>query len=298
MSTWRPTRESQRLLGASQTLLSEYSESITLRQLYYLLVREGLVDYSESAYRKVKNLMINARKYGSVPPTTFSYEIEPTDDTIYADPMRFLNNSVKEYRIPRTLGQNNYVEIWVEREPLKVYLDSVVKVLDVPVYVTGGYSSLSFVFEASQRLKEASKRDGSPRVIYLSDFSPASLNMFESQVTEIGNHLGLTPNQASAIMLKSCVEPEHIVRFDLPIFNELPSTQKTALFESTYSTRLQALGLPPICTVEIESLNPKALSAILSNILGSLFSADKVREVIELEKHNKELMYKFLEGKS
>lgn len=285
--TWKPTKESSRLLLESQRLINEYSGSITLRQLFYLLAAKGLVSFDEAAYRKVKNLMINARKSKRVPPTTFASEVVLPDETVFGDVDSYLNDCLTKYRIPRTYEQPNYVEIWVEREPLKVFIDSLVSEYDIPVFVTGGYSSLSFVFEAAQRIELSAERKGSPRILYFSDFSPASTNMFESQVTEISSHLSLTREEAAAIMLKVCVEPEHIIKFDLPILDVLPSTSKTALFEEQYSETLETLGLPRIPLVEIESLNPFDLADIVSNVLFSLTDQTTLGEIAILEDKNK-----------
>lgn len=285
--TWKPTKESSKLLLESQRLINEYSGSITLRQLFYLLADKGLVSLDETAYRKVKNLMINARKSQRVPPTTFASDVVLPDEEMFGTVDKYLESCVKHYRIPRTFDQPNYVEIWVEREPLKVFIDSLVSEYDIPVYVTGGYSSLSFVFEAAQRIELSAERKGSPRILYFSDFSPASTNMFESQVTEVSSHLSLTREEAAAIMLKVCVEPEHIIKFDLPILDTLPSTSKTTLFEDQYSDTLEALGLPRIPLVEIESLNPFDLADILSNVLFSLTDQNTLGEVAILEDKNK-----------
>ncbi len=293
--TWRPTKESSSLLLESQRLLNEYSGSITLRQLFYLLTGSGHIKFDETAYRKVKNLMINARKHGRVPPTTFADDPSLTDLEVYRNADDYIANSVKRYRIPRTFDQPNHVEIWVEREPLKVFMDSLVAPYDIPVYVTGGYSSFSFVFESARRLSASTVRQGSPRVLYFSDFSPASINMFESQVSEVSSHLGLTRDEANAIMVRVCVEPEHILKFDLPILEAAPATPKTALFESMYSDMLEYIGLPRIPIVEIEALNPTDLSDIVSNILFSLTDQNTLSDVARLEDKNRRALKSYLE---
>lgn len=294
--SWKPTKESAALLQESQRMLDEYSGSITLRQLFYLLVNSGKVTFDETSYRRVKNLMINARKNGRVLPTTFAPNVANVDQDIYGDPRKYLDHCVSSYRVPRTFKQPNHIEIWVEREPLKVFMDSLVEEYDIPVYVTGGYSSFSFVFEAAQRIRDSAARVGSPRILYFSDFSPASTNMFESQLSELSNHLELTKDEISSIMLRTCVEPEHIIKFGLPVLETVQSTSKTALFESLYSDTLVALGLPRIPIVEIESLNPSDLSDIVSNVLFSLTDQNTFSDVAILEDKNKTAIANILGG--
>lgn len=287
MANWRPTKDSSELLRHCQRVLGEYDSSITLRQLYYILASEGHVSLDEASYRKVKNLMINARKASKVPPTTFSKPYKALDESVYSTAASYLEDCVGSYRIPRTYNQPNHVEIWVEREPHKVFVESVVSEYDVPVFTTGGYSSFSFVFDAAKRIESSAERRGSPRILYLSDFSPSSVNMFESQVSEISSHLSMSREEVEAIMLRVCVEPEHIIRYDLPIIESARPTQKTALFEATYSDLLETLGLPKVPFVEIESLNPKDLEEIINNVLFSLTDQEVLTKVPILESDNR-----------
>jgi len=294
--SWKPTKDSASLLLACQNLIGEYSGSITLRQLFYLLVATGHIDYSETSYRKVKNLMINARKHGRVPPTTFSYDKSVPSDAVYGDPQAYLTKCYSDYRIPRTYNQPNHIEIWVEREPHKTFVSSLVSEYDIPVYVTGGYSSFSFVFEAAKRIEASVDRAGSPRVLYLSDLSPASINMFESQVSEISSHLDLTREEVDAIMLRVGLEPEHVVKFDLPILEEISPTQKTVLFEDKYSDLLEMFDIPRIPIVEIESLNPIDLADVVSNVLFSLTDQDVLGDVAILEDKNRKILDAVIKG--
>lgn len=287
---WRPTKDSAALLLECQRLLMEYSGSITLRQMFYLLVAEEKIDFSEASYRKVKNLMINARKAGRVPPTTFSAAAPAPDDTLYGDVDRYLRKCFREYRIPRTYGQPNHIEIWVEREPHKIFLNSLIGEYDIPVYVTGGYSSFSFVFEAAKRIEQSTDRDGSPRILYFSDLSPASINMFESQVSEISSHLTLTRDEVDAIMLRVGIDPEHVVKFDLPVLESVRPNQKTKLFEDRYSDTLEDIGYPRLPIVELEALNPVDFSEIVANVLFSLTDQRALEDVALLEDKNKQLL--------
>lgn len=290
MSTWRPTKDSANLLLECQKLLNEYSGTITLRQLFYLLVADGHLDLNETAYRKVKNLMINARKSGRVPPTTFSSNTRSIDDSVYGDVEVYLRKCLQDYRIPRTFNQPNHIEVWVERDPHRIFVQSLVQEYDIPVYVTGGYSSFSFVFESAKRIEMSAQRSGSPRILYFSDFSPASLNMFESQVSEISSHLSLTREEVDAIMLRVGLEPEHLVKFNLPVLDTLNPSQKTILFEKMYSDVLEEIGYPRIPVIELESLNPIDFSEIITNVLFSLTDHKVLEEVAIIEDRNKQAL--------
>ena len=291
--SWKPTKDSLSLLLECQKLIEEYSGTITLRQMFYLLVNSGHAELNEASYRKIKNLMINARKFNRVPPTTFAEKNILIDEAIYNTADSYLKACASDYRIPRTFNQPNHIEVWVERQPHKVFINGLLSEYDIPVYVTGGYSSFSFVFEAAKRIEASAERRGSPRILYFSDLSPASINMFESHVSEISTHLGLTREEADAIMLRVGLDPEHLVKFDLPVLDTVPSTQKTTLFESKYSDILESIGYPKLPIVELESLNPADFSDIVSNVLFSLTDQSVLEDVALIEDRNRKALLDF-----
>jgi hypothetical protein len=215
---------------------------------------------------------------------------------VYGDANEYLSKCSRDYRIPRTYNQPNHIEIWVEREPHRTFISSLVSEYDIPVYVTGGYSSFSFVFEAAKRIEASVERNGSPRILYLSDLSAPSINMFESQVSEISSHLSLTKDEVDAIMLRVGLEVEHLIKFDLPVLEEVGSTQKTTLFESRYSDVLEKFDYPRIPVVEIESLNPTDLAEIVSNVLFSLTDQSVLEDVALLEDRNRSILSHVIEG--
>lgn len=289
---WKPQGESSRLLIAAQKFLHEYSEFITLRQLFYLMVDKGYLDNTESSWRKLKTLMLRARKHGRVSPRAFSLNKYNEDTQYTVEAEEYLTEAIKKYRIPRTYKQPNYIEIWVEREPLNTFLEHLLGDYDIPVYVTGGYSNYSFIYSACERLRNSVHREGSPRVLYFSDFSVASFQMYDSLLEELAGTLKLTPTEMASIVFKVGVLPEQMVKYDLPVCYTTSKDVKNKKFFELYGDALSLLGLPSNTCVEIEALNPMDLSEIVHNVVFGLLDQAVLSEVAHEEADNIERLRK------
>lgn len=280
---WNPQGRSLALLHACQRIFQEYSEYVTLRQTFYLLVEEGSLRNDEASWRKLKTLTLKARKHGRIPAKSFSVSNNPTKTTYAVEAKEYLEKTLKDFRIPRSYGQANYVEIWVEREPLNNFVEHLLGEYDVPVYVTGGYSNYSFVHSAAERLKDSTSREGSPRILYLSDFSASSFKMFEILSEELGEELGLSRQEVSSILFKVAVLPEHIVKYNLPVCYTASKEARSPKFDELYGDVIDLLELPDKACIEIESINPKSLSNLLHNVIFGLLDQGTMSEVAAKE---------------
>src|SRR5699024_8519131 len=88
-----------------------------------------------------------------------------------------LHQSKITYR--RSLWDNVYedVEIWLEKEALRGVFYPITQKYDVPLYITKGFSSLSFVFDAAQEIKH---RDHPTYVYLFTDRDPSGMKVAES----------------------------------------------------------------------------------------------------------------------
>ncbi len=294
--SWNPQGRSKKLLVECQRYFNDYSEFVTLKQLFYLLVQDGLLRNDEASWRKLKTLTLKARKHGRMDPMAFSLNKHATETTYTADADSYLQKMVKDFRIPRTFDQSNYFEIWVEREPLNVFVENLLREYDIPVFVTGGYSNFSFTYSAAERIRDSLSRDGAPRILYLSDFSASSFKMFEILSEELGNELGLARSEVGSILFKGAVLPEHIVKFNLPACYTPSHEKRSKRFNELYGDLMQLMCLPEDACVEVESLNPKDLSTIIHNVMFGLLDQDTMAAVAQKEAESLNLLRAKLKG--
>jgi len=294
---WSPQGRSLKLITACLRYFEEYSESVTLKQLFYLMVEDGLLRNDEASWRKLKTITLKARKYKRLPATSLSLNKHPVKTSYTVEPADYIEKMVRDFRIPRTYGQDNYVEIWVEREPLNIFVEHLLGKYDIPVYVTGGYANYNFIYSAAQRLKDSTSRKGSPRIVYLSDFSASSFKMFEMLSEELGSELGLTRQEVGSVLFKAAVLPEQFIKFNLPKCFTPSKEEKSARFSALYGDVLGVMGLKTNTCVEIESLNPKDFSDLLHNIVFGLLDPDTLAEVARKEADSLVRIKDTLDGK-
>ena len=85
-----------------------------------------------------------------------------------------LRGTVQCYRQDRWSNQDAYVEVWCEKEAMAGVLYEITEPWDVPLMVTRGYPSLSFLYEAAQSVLAKGKPAW---VYYLGDHDPTGLDI-------------------------------------------------------------------------------------------------------------------------
>jgi hypothetical protein len=90
---------------------------------------------------------------------------------------QFLEITKKTYRRMLWNDQDTYVEIWCEKDALAGVLYDITAPWDVPLMVTRGYPSESFLHEAAEAIKEQSKE---AYVYYFGDYDPSGVDIAES----------------------------------------------------------------------------------------------------------------------
>jgi hypothetical protein len=84
-------------------------------------------------------------------------------------------------------GQNNYVEVWIEKDALSGVLSRVTKKYGIYILVNRGYSSVSAMYDAFVRFRDKIEEGKRCHIIYLGDHDPSGKDMIrdiESRLVE------------------------------------------------------------------------------------------------------------------
>jgi hypothetical protein len=156
--------------------LLEKDNPQTVRQLFYRLVSVGAIPKTEQAYKNIVVRLTGQMRLEKEIP--FSWLADNTRWTrkppSYESLEQMLEESQGTYR--RTLWKNqpDYVEIWLEKEALAGVLYEVTEVWDVPLMVTRGYPSLSFLHGAASQIEEVFKP---VFLYYFGDLDPSGIDI-------------------------------------------------------------------------------------------------------------------------
>ena len=92
---------------------------MTLRQLYYQLVSRDIIPNSKPEYAKLSTLLTEARMYGLIDWNFIEDRIRiPKMSSQWDSIPDLVQSSIASYRKKRWEGQENYVEVWVEKYDL------------------------------------------------------------------------------------------------------------------------------------------------------------------------------------
>lgn len=173
------SKDTQELLGKIIAVIDEYEKQhyqITLRQLFYQLVSRGIVRNEQRNYEKIGRLLTRARLCGKVDWKAIVDRVRvPNMASEWPDIRSLVDSAIKSYRKKRHAGQQNYVEVWVEKDALSGILEPITRKYHVNLMVTRGYSSISAMYEAAGRFTWTGGRD--LHILYLGDHDPSGLDM-------------------------------------------------------------------------------------------------------------------------
>ena len=149
---------------------------MTVRQVFYRLVSNGVIEKREGEYKAtVCRLLAEMRLHGELP---FHWIADNTrwqrKPTTYSSLESALRRTYEAYRRSIWDTQDVYVEIWCEKDALAGVLYDVTEEWDVPLMVTRGYSSLSYLHGAAQAIAHLDK----PALLYyFGDHDPSGMDI-------------------------------------------------------------------------------------------------------------------------
>lgn len=185
----RPRRtrgELDRLHQALYDLLAN-DHPMTVRQVFYRAVSAGIVPKTEAAYKNsVGRSLVAMRRSGVLP---WSWIADNTrwqrKPTTYSTMEQALERTARCYRRALWDNQEAYVEVWTEKDALAGVLLDVTREWDVPLLVTKGFSSVSYLYEAAQTIAAT----GKPAYLYyFGDHDPSGIHIdrsIEKQLREM-----------------------------------------------------------------------------------------------------------------
>ncbi len=161
----------------------------TLRSMFYRLYVRELIPNTRSAYGSLVHATVKARMDGILSLDCFYDEVRSVVmnfSEVYMTPDEWieryvtsLKNLPKRYPnlIPRWHNQPNYVEVWTEKSAMIGSLRPLLADIDVRIVPFVGYTSLTFLKEAADRIRQQKNRGKKVYIFYYGDFDPSGEHM-------------------------------------------------------------------------------------------------------------------------
>jgi len=255
-----------RLFLGFNSILDEYDEQVTVRQLYYQFVARGWIVNNAKAYSNFDKSLTKARDFGLVDwnriidraRQVLAGEREPTFDLAEGfDPADRVRSQIREafdseayyYDLRKWHGQPYHVEVWTEKDALAGVMEPICRNQGVNLVVARGYCSYTFKMEGSSRLAN----DGRQGVIlYFGDLDPSGWDMCE----------GLRKGLPEVEICRIALNPDRIP--DLPANPVKEQDPRSKGFQETFP---QFKGK---CW-ELDALPPDQLRSLVSDSIARYF---------------------------
>lgn len=129
--------------------------SLTLRQVYYQMVSRDIIPNSQRSYKNLGNLISEGRLAGLIDWNAIEDRTRNLRSrSKWESPQEIIDAVARQYHIDYWEGQENYVEVWVEKDALVGIVGKICDRLDVPYFSCRGYTSQSELWGAAMRLRK------------------------------------------------------------------------------------------------------------------------------------------------
>ena len=221
---------------------------MTVRQVFYRLVSEGVIDKTEGQYKStVVRLLTQMRLDDEVP---FEWIADNTrwmrKPRTWSSLESMLKRSTETYRRSVWDNQNVYVEVWTEKDAIAGILSEETETWDVPLMVVRGFSSLTFLHSAAETIAAQGKP---AHLYYFGDYDPSGLvipQKVEQRIREFAPHTEIH-------FVRVAVNPEQITEMKLPT-------------RPTKKTDSRAKGFTGE-SVEVDAIAPRTLRKMVSDCI-------------------------------
>ena len=169
------------IIRQANEIIADYAAQgfrLTLRQLYYQFVARDLVANTQRSYKRLGNIISDARLAGlvdwdAIEDRTRSLEHNPH----WHDPAAIVAAAARSFRIDKWADQPCRVEVWIEKEALVGVIERICRDLDVAWFACRGYVSQSEQHAAGRRFASYIDAGQDVVLLHLGDHDPSGLDM-------------------------------------------------------------------------------------------------------------------------
>ena len=251
--------------------------SLTLRQVYYQMVARDIIPNNERSYKNLGALINDARLAGLID----WHSIEDRTRNLrgrsqWDEPKEVIRSAAYSYHLDYWTGQENYVEVWVEKDALVGIVGQACQELDVNYFSCRGYVSQSEMWQAARRMKRKQEEGRQIVLLHLGDHDPSGIDM--SRDIQNRNVLfGVTGIEFHRIALNM----EQIERYSPPPNPAKLSDSRAKDYIDQYGTE----------SWELDALEPGVISGLIEENVLRYRDDSLYREIKGREDREKQRLY-------
>lgn len=291
---WNGRKET--VVSQIQQIVDEYQRAgytLTLRQLHYQFVSNvpGYINH-DTAYKKLGRILDDCRYCGAIDWDAIEdrgrvphlpYFVEDIPDA--------LNDTINSYRLDLMRGQENYIEVWTEKDALSGIFRKSTDRFHVRLVVNKGYTSSSAIYDSYERLSDRISSGQSAKILYFGDHDPSGLDMVRDvrerlvMMFENGDRLGYEPTDDQFEIIPIGLTMAQIKKYKLP-------PNPTKMTDTRSDKYIAEFG--KTCW-EVDALRPDVLTEIVESNIKDLIDVGAFNDMVKQTKNDIKKLKSFIE---
>jgi hypothetical protein len=256
--------------------LLEKDRPMTVRQVFYRLVSQSVIGKTEAEYKStVVRLLTEMRLASDIP---FGWIADHTrwmrKPNTFSSMKSALLQTAEDYRRSLWDNQEVYVEVWLEKDALAGVLYEETEPWDVPLMVTRGYSSLSYLYEAAQVIRKQRKP---AYLYYFGDYDPSGVDITHN----VEKRLREFAPEATIHFSRVAVTEDQIRQWKLPT----RPTKKTDSRSKGFAGE----------SVEVDAIEPRLLRELVRGCIMRHIDPQAHRVLRQAEDRERQILVKLQE---
>lgn len=282
----RPIKRHRRTRDEMQTIreglyhILEQDNPQTIRGLFYQAVTRGLVPKTEAAYKNtVIRLMGDMRKDGIIP---YGWIADNTRwmrrPSAYGSAEDALLQAWQYYRLDIWARLPDYVEVWCEKDALAGVIFEETSEWCVPLMVSRGFASLSFLHSAGQEIRDQWEKYGKTTYIYyFGDLDPSGVSISKNIERSLEEYSG----DAQVIFQRVAVTHDQVLELNLPTRPTKPTDTRAKTWEGD--------------SVELDAIPAHTLKALVRGYILSHIPEHTRDHLATVEQNERAALYRIYE---
>lgn len=272
-------KKTLKLIEQANAIIAEYQAEgyeLTVRQLYYQFVARDLLANTQQNYQRLASICDDARKAGLM---DWEAIVDKTrylrSYTEHDGPEDAIRTAADGYGEALWADQDNYVELWIEKDALLGVIERPAGRWRVPYLACRGYASSSVLYESGRRFRRMARQGKECHIIHLGDHDPSGLDM--SRVNDLWPNTYGGPVTLHRVALNMDQIREH---------EPPPNPAKET--DSRWTNYVADNGTTD--SWELDALSPKVIDGIIEDAVKGLVDEEKFAAALAKERANEALL--------
>lgn len=270
---------SYEVIDHANDLIADYAAqglSLTLRQLYYRFVAANKIANVKGSYDRLGGIVSNARLAGLMDWHAIEDRgRELQTNSHWCTPDQIVSDAARWFATDRWAEQEYRVEVWVEKQALEGVVGQAAQPLDCAYFSCKGYTSMSEMWRASERLQRYIDDDQRPVIIHLGDHDPSGIDMTRDIFERLNETFGVE------------VEVNRIALNMPQIRKHKPPPNPAKVTDSRFAKYAAQYGDD---SWEVDALEPATLRELIQGTIRKYLDQDLFDECVEAEVEPRRLL--------